>query len=242
MNFKPVILPLFLAASLGSIYFLPHTGKVSESAIIMNLPANIGEWYLQNLPPSQDEIRILGKDTKFAKALCYRARPGEFASDGRIIPDRADLSVVLSGYDMNNSIHRPERCMPAQGHNILSSKDINIKLSNGKTLTVRRLRSVQTITNPQDRKKDAKFECITYYVFVGHDRIEHDHLQRTIADMEDRLIRGTDPRWAYISASMWFGKIPWIEPLVTEQEADAKLVNLVAQFAERQIRWDQVTR
>ncbi len=241
MKLQPFILPLILAASLSAIYFLPRAGEVAQSAINMTLPANVGSWHLQSIPPTEKEISTLDKDTRFAKAICYCPRPGEYALDGKAIPDRADLSVVFSGYDLNNSIHRPERCMPAQGHNILASKNVTLRLTNGKTLTVRRLRSIQTLTNPSDRKQDRQFDSISYYFFVGHARLEHDHLQRTLSDISDRLVRGIDQRWAYVSISMWFGKMPWIETPVTEQEADEKLQRLLADFAEKQINWQQIT-
>jgi hypothetical protein len=240
MKFQPMILPLFLAATLGSIYFLPQTGEVAQSAINMSLPTDSGIWHFQNIPASEAETSTLARDTKFSKAICFSPRPGEYTRDGKTILNRVDLSVVLSGHDLNNSIHRPERCMPAQGHNILASKDIPLKLANGRTITVRRLRSIQTINNPANRKADVHFDCITYYFFVGYDRIAHDHLQRTLWDITDRLVRGIDQRWAYISTSMWFGHIPWIEPAVTEQEADAKLLELLAGFAAQQINWKQV--
>lgn len=240
MKLHAMFLPLVLAAGLSSIYFLPQTGAVAQSAIQMTLPNAIGTWQLADIPASQAEIDILSKDTQFAKATCLRPRPGEFNLDGEAIPDRVDLSVVLSGYDLNNSIHRPERCMPAQGHNILSSKTIPLKLANGRTLTVRRLRSIQTITNPANRKLDRQFECATYYFFVGNNRIECDHLKRTLADMEDRLISGIDQRWAYVTVSTWLGELPWLIEPVTEEEADAKLQSLLTGFAENQINWPQI--
>ncbi|MEO0016929.1 MAG: hypothetical protein RLZZ522_212 [Verrucomicrobiota bacterium] len=242
MKLHALLLPLALSAGLSSIYFLPQTGAVAQSAINMTLPKQIGPWQLKSIPPSQAEIDILSKDTQFSKATCLRPRPGEFTLDGEAIPDRVDLSVVLSGYDLNNSIHRPERCMPAQGHAILSSKDIPLTLANGRTLTVRRLRSIQTITNPANRKLDRQFECATYYFFVGTNRIECDHLKRTLADMKDRLIRGIDQRWAYVTVSTWLGEVPWLIEPVSEAEADATLQSLLTGFAEKQINWQQLTR
>ncbi len=87
-----------------------------------------------------------------------------------------------------------------------------------------------------------QFNCVTYYFFVGHDRVTNDHLERTLVDMKDRLLRGMDQRWAYVSASMWYGKLPWIDKEVTEAEADEKLRKFVTGFAENQIDWDQVKR
>ncbi|KAB2641857.1 MAG: exosortase-associated EpsI family protein [Verrucomicrobia bacterium] len=242
MKVRAFILPVLLATTLASTYFLPQTGATATSAIRMTLPSAIGFWQLQTMPPSEAEIGTLAKDTKFSKAICLCPRLGEYSQEGLDIPDRVDLSVVLSGHDLNNSIHRPERCMPAQGHKLLSSKDVPLNLANGRTITVRRLHSIQTLTNPANRKLDRSYHCVTYYFFVGHNRIEHDHLQRTISDMSDRIVRGIDQRWAYISASMWYGKIPWIEVPVTEQEADSKLQSLLAQFAKIQINWQQIPK
>lgn len=242
MRLRSFILPLVLAGGLGSIYFLPLTGAIAQSAINMTLPKTVGDWFLKPIPASPEEIRILDKTTTFAKAHCLCPRLDEFSLSGAMIPDRVDLSVVLSGYDLNNSIHRPERCMPAQGHSNLRSTTIPVELANGRTLTVRRIRSTQTLIHPEDRKLDQHFECVTYYFFVGHDRVEYDHLQRTLTDMKDRVIRGIDQRWAYVTTSMWFGKIPWIEKPVTEAEADSKVLGLLREFAEKQINWDQITR
>lgn len=241
MNLRSLILPLFLAGGLGSIFFLPKAGEVAQSAIDMNLPDTLGDWYLKSIPATQAEIDILSKDTKFSKAICLRSRPGESTIDGEPIPDRADISVVLSGYDLNNSIHRPERCMPAQGHSTPIGSTVSLSLPNGSTINARRLRSTQTVvTNPNDRSQDRHFECVTYYFFVGHDRVECGHLQRTLIDMKDRVIRGLDQRWAYVSVTMWFGQVPWIDEPIPEQEADTKLLGLLKEFAEKQIHWEQI--
>ena len=241
MRLRTLILPLFLAGGLSSVFVLPQTGAVAQSAINMTLPATIGNWQLKPIPPTQAEIDILSKDTKFAKAICVRPSSDEFFATDESNSDRADLSIVLSGYDLNNSIHRPERCMPAQGHRDLRATSIPLTLANGRKLTVRRIRSVQTvIPNPKDRSLDQHFECITYYFFVGHERVESDHFQRTFTDMKDRLIRGIDQRWAYVTMSMWFGQLPGREQPVTESQADAKLLSLVTEFAAQQLNWKQL--
>jgi hypothetical protein len=240
MKRRSLILPLVLAGGLSSIYFLPQAGEVAQSAVRMTLPTTMGPWFLKPVPPSPEEVTTLDRSTTFAKAVCLSARPGEFSIDGDPIPDRADLSVVLSGYDLNNSIHRPERCMRAQGHTLLSETTISLKLDNGRELPVRRLRSVQTLKNLADRKLDQQIECVTYYFFVGHERVETDHLKRTLIDMRDRLVHGMDQRWAYITTTMWFGKMPWIDEPISEAEADAKLRALLIGFAEEQINWEQI--
>lgn len=242
MKFRSVILPLFLAGTLSSIYFLPSAGDVSLSAIRMDLPENEGIWYIKKIPPSKEELEALAVDTEFSKAECYSARPGEFSDDGKIIPDVLNLSVVLSGADVNNSIHRPERCLVAQGHQLLNSSDKVIPLANGKTITVKRLLSIQRIPTNKEGTEHIELNSLTYYFFVGHDRITNDHLERTFIDMKDRIIRGMDQRWAYVSTSMWFGKLPWMNGAeVSEEEADRKLAGFVEAFSERQVNWEQMS-
>lgn len=244
MNRKPWTLPLILSASLGAIYFLPNVGEIAQSAVIMELPETSGNWALRSQPPSQAEIETLSPDTRFSKAMCLTARPGEINEYGNPAPDLAQLSIVLSGADINNSIHRPERCMPAQGHNITSDTNQLMKLDNGRQFPVKRLTSIQSVrdTAVTDREEYRKYNCVTYYFFVGHDTITNDHLKRTLIDMKDRLVRGMDQRWAYVSLSMWYGKVPYIEKEVSEEEADTKLANFLTDFSENQINWDQVTR
>lgn len=241
MKGKSLILPLFLAGGLGSVYLLPSAGEVAQSAVKMDLPDGYGTWHFKKIPPSEAELGTLAKDTEFSKAVCFRARAGEFDEQGRIIPDRLDLSIVLSGVDINNSIHRPERCMPAQGHQIMKSEDKVLHLANGRKLTVKRLESVQRIPTNEERTEFFEPKCVTYYFFVGHDEITNDHLGRTFIDMKDRLLKGMDQRWAYVSASMWYGEMPWMNgAVVTEGEVDTKLSDFVSMFAESQVDWNQM--
>lgn len=242
MNKTPWLLPLFLTGTLSAIYFLPKVGAVAQSAVVMELPGSSGDWSLENQAASPEEIGTLAADTRFSKAICLSPRPGEVNVDGYLIPDRLDLSIVLSGSDVNNSIHRPERCMPAQGHNITSSSDQTLQLANGREFPVKRLISVQRMPTSKERTEYVKFNCLTYYFFVGHDQVTNDHLGRTLIDIKDRLLRGMDQRWAYASVSMWYGKVPWIEKEVTEAEADEKIRKFLTNFAGKQIDWDQIKR
>jgi len=234
------LLPIVLAGGLALIYVLPSAGDIADSAVIMALPESKGDWEFQPIPPSDAERRTLAKDTEFSKAICRRPRPRSFFDTSDPKFDRIDFSLVLSGVDLNNSIHRPERCMPAQGHNILSSHNVAIELANGRTLTTRRLLSVQSFPLNEQRTEFLRLNTITYYFFIGHDRITHDHLQRTFIDMKDRLLRGMDQRWAYATAAAWFGDVPGLDEPVTEEEADAKLIAFIRELAERQIDWERV--
>ncbi len=241
MKIPILILPVLLACLLATVHLLPEAGEMAESAVKMDLPATAGGWTLRSIPASELEIAILAADTRFSKAVCLRPRDGEVdLASGLMVPDRIDLSVVLSGHDLNNSIHRPERCMPSQGHVIGSSSNVRMELPNDRRFTARRLLSVQSIPTNEEHTEYASFNCVTYYFFVGHDRITQDHLKRTLLDMKDRLLLGMDQRWAYVSASMWYGKVPWIDKEVTIEEADAKLRRFIHEFAEEQIDWQRV--
>lgn len=235
------LLPLITGGILSLIYCLPKAGEMSASAIRMELPLELGSWSFNHRPPSEEEIKVLAADTQFAKAICLRPRPGEYDPiRGGRIPDRIDLSVVLSGHDLNNSIHRPERCMPAQGHALGVSKTVDLKLPNGRAIKVKRLLSVQSLPVDETHTRYESHQCLTYYFFVGHRVTTHDHFERTMIDMKDRLFYGMDQRWAYVSASMWYGKVPWIGSEVHIDEVDTKLQEFLGQFAAQQIKWDEI--
>lgn len=243
MKVPPLILPVLLGGLLATVHLLPEAGEMAESAVNMDLPAMAGTWNLRPQSVSEDELAILAADTTFSKAICLRAREGEIdLASGMSIPDRIDISVVLSGHDLNNSIHRPERCMPSQGHVIGSSSNADMELPNGRKFRTRRLLSVQSIPTNEERTEFVSYNCVTYYFFVGHDSITQDHLKRTLVDMKDRLMHGMDQRWAYVSASMWYGKVPWIETEVSIEEADSKLQQFLAEFGEHQIDWEMVRK
>jgi Protein of unknown function (DUF3485) len=245
MKNRPWLLPLFLGGTLSFIYFLPQVGAVAQSAVKMDLPSRTHGWQFQPQPASEEELGVLSKDTRFSKATCYAARPGEYDEMGHPVPDILNLSIVLSGSDINNSIHRPERCMPAQGHNITSSSSTTLKLSNGRQFAAKRLVSVQSQPSKDSTGREIyiKHQCLTYYFFVGHDQVTDDHVGRTFIDMKDRLVRGMDQRWAYVSVSMWYGSVPWVSAKeVSESEADAKLRMFLSEFSENQIQWQQINR
>jgi Protein of unknown function (DUF3485) len=239
MTLRWWLLPVLLGGTMSSIYFLPQVGAVADSAVKMELPGTYGPWIFRQYPPSEAELQALSADTQFSKAVCLSARPGETDAEGYSIPDQIQLSIVLSGYDLNNSIHRPERCMPTQGHDITSSSDVVLNLSNKRQFAAKRLVSNRIPTGKETFDVNG-LKCITYYFFVGHDRVTNDHLKRTFIDMQDRLVRGMDQRWAYASFSMWYGKVPSIPTEVTEEEADRKLREFIAGFAEKQVDWDQI--
>lgn len=234
-----VVLPLLLIALLGLIFVLPSRGKVAESAVRMELPLRLGDWQGVKRVESQLERDVLAKDTEFAKADYFRPRPGAALADGSPDFDRASVMIVLSGYDINNSIHRPERCLPAQGHDIVSRSDATLPLAGGRSLEVRRLSS-RVPVRLTEGGQEVVMEALSYYFFVGHDSLTNDHYRRTFRDMKDRLVHGRDQRWAYVTVSTLFGKLPWSGREFGEQEAERMLAEFTAKLADGIVDWEQV--
>jgi len=182
---KLIICQALLGIGLGSIYLLPRGYKIRESAIIMILPNTVDEWFGESMETSEVVINALADDTNYAQSQYKRRTPGT--------EDKIDITsafVVLSGDDMNNSIHRPERCLAAQGFEILSSEEILIPINEKYNVPTRRLLSKHLRTGVKQ---------ISYYWFTGAKKITASHYNRTFTDIFDRLITGTNQRWAFVN-------------------------------------------
>jgi hypothetical protein len=194
-----LILFAVLLVGMGSVYLLPHQLGFQPSGITLELPKMVGGWYGRDLEITEKERTVLGADkgTEFARRS-YRNGVGF-----EII-----ASVVLSGEDMSRSIHRPERCMPAQGFTIIDKRTEAVGLPErgadpARTLHVTRLQNVRTV--PAENGAPNSLYNVTYYWFVGHTETTSSHIWRTWLDMRDRLIHGYNQRWAYITVA---GQIP----------------------------------
>src|SRR5882757_5054086 len=121
---------IVLLAGFGAIFLLPHVSKSSPSGIAVALPSIVGAWFGDDSDITPREREILAKDTEFARKI-YTGPHG----------DKIVVSIILSGDDMTNSIHRPERCLPAQGWSLESSGQRAVTLRNGKSFGLTRLRA-----------------------------------------------------------------------------------------------------
>ena len=238
--FRFLLLPILLFAMLGTVYVLPRRGRVAESAINMDLPLVLGDWQGVKRAESQRERDSLAKDTEFAKVDFSRRRIGTTRPGGYPDFDRVSVSVVLSGYDINNSIHRPERCLPAQGHTIWSIRNSVIDLDGGRQLKARELSTKQQVRLREDSDEVVVVDSLIYYFFVGHDRVTNDHYERTFIDMKDRLLKGRDQRWAYVTVATNQGNLPWSGRNISREEAEKMLGDFCKKLALKVIDWDQV--
>ncbi len=218
---------LLMALMLVAVEKMPRQVDMLESALSPELPLGykLEGWYGQRTQESAMERAILAHDTRFSKGLYIKLHDELGATRNPIIT----VSLVFSGHDMNHSIHRPERCLPSQGHLSLTGRAEDIQLKNGKTLTFTRLDSV-TPDTPEARQYT---HHIHYYVFVGHHSIISSHLPRVAQDIYDRCLSGQVQRWAYFQVGVQWGG----ETGHSEEQADAQLRELISRLLPRLIDW-----
>ncbi len=179
-----------LALGLGSIFLLPANSKIQESAIIMDLPPLVGDW--TGGPREEASEKVKG----ILQAAAYENRTYTHDLTGQVVR----VSMVLSSDNINQSIHRPERCLPAQGQQLVSSQNVRITVDLGgkkNPLHVTELATERRIQMPEQAEPVTQRSNI-YYLFVGNSILTNSHYERTKIDMVDRLIHGRAQRWAYI--------------------------------------------
>lgn len=213
-----LIVQAVLVAGLGSVFFLPRVANSTPQGIELRLPEYVGSWYGEDQKITEAELKMLAKDTAFARKLY---------TDGR--GNQIFASIVLSGQDLDNSIHRPERCLPAQGWSVADSRMVKIPLQdgNGSQLPVTRLHNVRKVPTADGRT--IPIYSLNYYWFVGWKDITASHFDRTYIDIRDRVLYGYNQRWAYITIAgtitdnvQKFG--------MNEQQTDAMLQEFIQQL------------
>jgi EpsI family protein len=215
---------IVLVIGLGSVFLLPHSSKSSPAGIAMTLPIFIGEWMGDDADVTPREREVLAKDTQFARKL-YRDLAG----------DEIYVSIVLSGDDMTNSIHRPERCLPAQGWTLQRSERRTIPLRDGKSVAVTELHTARTLRD--NKGHELTLKDLNYYWFVGAENITASHLQRTAYDLRDRILHGQDQRWAYITVTSIVTK-GVKNPQRDEAQTAAMIEHFISQLAPKLQRPD----
>ncbi len=243
-------IPFILALMLGLIFVLPHRGDVaptslSRSAIDMETktpPLHFGDWLASATEASENEVKTLNADTTFIKAN-YRSYdlPPLFNQDGQQLDSFISLSIVISGFDINNSIHRPERCLRAQGHLEMQSLADDFSTPAGRAIKVQRLTSIYPMAPKQEGGKPFPIGFISYYYFVGHKNLTHDHYARTFLDMRDRLLHGADQQWSFVMLSMPYhlGETP-AQNSMNQKRADKKIRQLLGELTDLIVDWDQL--
>ncbi|MDB6070656.1 MAG: hypothetical protein JWL81_1827 [Verrucomicrobiales bacterium] len=227
-----LILQILLTGGLSLIFLLPKAPPLQDSAVSLNLPniLVLSGWAAgPKVEPSEKELKTLSQDTDFSRRNYYRTAGSEQPAGSR---ESMQASIVMSGKDLNNSLHRPERCLPAQGLNLISSSDFPVKLKTGQTVILTRLKC------SGNDGANKPYTHMNYYWFVGHDSIKHTHYGRTLKDMRDRLMEGYDQRWAYITVSTNLVRAvmkdeagqDYLNVALTEEETDRNVMEFVSEI------------
>ena len=186
-----VILLVLLGCGLGTIFLIPRETKLQPCRVRMELPEFLGGMVGKPAQVSQAEHDLLAEDTEF----CRKVYDDGFGT-------QVLVSIVLSGHDLDNSIHRPERCLRAQGWiPVGSSTTLSLPVAQapGGALPVTRLYNVQ-----QMKTKSGQIVPVyelNYYWFIGYSDITASHFRREYIDMKDRLLHGYNQRWAYVTVA-----------------------------------------
>lgn len=226
--FLALLPPLLILLTLAGTSLLPQQANMASSAFSPDLPLerDLPGWFGQKMQESEQERIVLARDTQFSKAAYLKLRDDP---DERRFPPLY-VSLVYSGRDMNSSIHRPERCLPAQGHQGLSSSVRTVTLDNGIQLTFTRLSTY--LPNVEGKP----LPQINYYIFAGHSDVTHNHLMRTFLDIRDRALFGSVQQWAYFQVGSCWGE----QVGITEEECDAMLARFISNLLPRLADWSSI--
>lgn len=228
-----LVIVLLVLAGLTAVFALPETPPMQECALRLELPSALPVSGWAGGPDETNftrERQILAADTELRRKSYFRP-----VYSDRGIPELSVLqaTLVLSGYELNNSLHRPERCLPAQGFQVRESREMQIPMPDGNRLRVTRLRC-----EGADPRSGEPFTHLNYYFFVGHDSVTGSHYARTLRDMRDRLFKGYDQRWAYVTvaANLIGGTVrnddgaEFVIRAGTEEETDQLVAEFVAEL------------
>ena len=207
-----------LAAAAWALVYKTGVASSDEAGIVLQLPGQVADWHGTGLLFCPDracggqyaegqlddpttcprcgaalgnmnwaERSMLPADTGLVRK--YYSRGG--ARDG------IHATIVLSGDD-RSSIHRPQVCMTAAGHEIVAERVIRIPLDGREQpLEVMVLDMARTSAQPDGTP--AVYSSYYAYWFVGKDRETASHFARMAWMGYDRVFRGVSHRWAYIA-------------------------------------------
>jgi hypothetical protein len=193
---RMLVLGAVCAVGFSTIFLLPDAPQMRDSRLAHHLPRTFGDWRGENVEVSKRERDVLAADTRFERKSYHNQY------DSTALP--IEVSIVFSGKDLNNSIHRPETCLKTQGWDFVRLRYLNLPVEGleaglpVKEMLCRRVR-LDEEGQPVAGKDGKPFEDwqLLYYTFIGHNTITPGHYARTFADIRDRVIGGFDQSWAY---------------------------------------------
>jgi hypothetical protein len=165
---------------------ISEEGRLAASNSV-HIPSEIPGFRSRTEPVPELELTYLPPDTTFGRRSYH-------SSDG-LSPVSA--SVVLMGSD-RTSIHRPEYCMTGVGWQILSQTIRSIALNGGgPALEAQRFDMTREFELPNGRK--VRKNGVYVFWFIADGVRTPSHSERQWRGIRDVLVRGLNPRWAYVS-------------------------------------------
>jgi hypothetical protein len=201
-----LVLALVTATAFSSVFLLPEVAPMRESRLARHLPKSIGSWTGKDVIIGERELQVLANDTGFERKSFIR--PDDAATRQSPDANSVEVSIVFSGKDLNNSIHRPETCLMTQGWEFVRLRYLNLPGVGSdrgipvKEMLCRRLRlgnDGKPVMSPLG--KPIEDWQLLYYTFIGHTDITPGHYSRTFRDIRDRVVGGYDQTWAYATFS-----------------------------------------
>ncbi len=186
MTTKRLAFLLVSLLAMSAVFALPKQLQFQPLGVKLELPETVGDWHGTDMKITDLEIATLGKETGFARKSYTNGRG-----------DELQCTIVLAGQDMNTSIHRPERCLKAQGWSLADAPITPIPVPERGVLETTRLKVVKVVK--ADNGQQIPIENLNYYWFVGCTDNTASHFERTKIDITDRLLSGYNQRWAYFT-------------------------------------------
>jgi len=207
-----------MALASAGIYFTAEVPASGKAGVEQVLPDTVGPYKGEDIFFCQNEQcmrSFLASELKGSNVCLRCASDLDVISLGekRLLPDDTVLakkqyrgpggrpmfaSIVLSGREQK-SIHRPQQCLPAQGHVIERSRAIKIPIDGREPLEIMLLELHRGGSTREGKELQRK--SLYAYWFVGTDRETPYHLQRLYWMTIDRVFRNVNHRWAYITVS-----------------------------------------
>lgn len=179
-----------MLAVFSLVFVLPKQLGFQPVGAVLDLPESLGYWLGKDTPVTELEKNTLGADTSFARKNYYNGTG-----------DHVYASIVLSGQDMMTGIHRPERCLHAQGWTSESPSQATIDIPNFGPIRTTRLHTMKKIDVNKGTGRPPKFmtmRSISYYYFIGYTDVVATHERRVAVDFRDRIFHGYNQRWAMV--------------------------------------------
>jgi EpsI family protein len=206
---------------LSAVFLLPRQLGYQPVGVIPELPDAVGEWWGQDIGVTQHEVDVLGTETTFSRKRYENGRGDQLVG-----------TIVLSGQDMMQNIHRPERCLEAQGWAVKAAAPRNLKAGTFGPLETTRLHISKRIPiNGQT----VTVEGVCYYFFVGYTRETGSHFERMLIDSIDRVTKGYDQRWGMVMVYSEITK-PFVRFGRDEVQTDEFLQHYIERMAPKIIK------